>query len=142
VIGHRTLIVDMTFVTSADEEGRALLARWHASGAQLIANSRGARELAEAIVGQPLPEFVPVNTAGSLETWLPFRSSLAASLAHLTILLVALLFPARVRAANLRAEIENANTPAHAGHLGTAPAALANRTSTDTQFAIGIPRAL
>jgi hypothetical protein len=135
------LVVDMTFVTSADEEGRALLARWHASGARLIANSTSARELAEAIVGEPLPEFASVDTSGSLETWLPFRSSFAAALAHVTILLVALLFPVRVRAAKLRAEIENANTPAHAGHLGTAPAALANRTSTDTQFAIGIPRA-
>jgi hypothetical protein len=129
VIGRRTLIVDMTFVTSAGEEGRALLARWHAGGARLIANSRGARELAEAIVGEPLQEFASVDMSGSLETWLPFRSSLAASLAHVTILLVALLFPVRVRAAKLRAEIENANTPAHAGHLGIAPAALANRTS-------------
>jgi hypothetical protein len=56
VIGHRTLIVDITFVTSAGEEGRALLARWHADGAQLIAKSN----------------------AGSDQTWLPFRTSFAA----------------------------------------------------------------
>src|ERR1700748_1493018 len=36
VIGQRTLIVDMMFVTSADEEGRALLARWHADGAKIL----------------------------------------------------------------------------------------------------------
>src|SRR5580704_1862795 len=56
LIGDRAFIVDMTFLISAEGEGRALLARWHADGAQLIAQSRVSRELAEAIVGQPLPE--------------------------------------------------------------------------------------
>ena len=53
VIGERALVVDMTFVTGAEKDGRSLLARWYAEGAQLIARSKVARELVEAIVGQP-----------------------------------------------------------------------------------------
>jgi ABC-type transporter Mla MlaB component len=40
VLGDRRLIVDLTFVTSVDEEGRALLAGWHREGALLVANSK------------------------------------------------------------------------------------------------------
>jgi anti-anti-sigma regulatory factor len=54
-IGDRRLIVDMTFVTSVDEKGGALLRRWHQEGASLIANSRPSRVLAESILGEPLP---------------------------------------------------------------------------------------
>src|SRR5271168_5305867 len=56
VIGERLLIVDITFVTSAETEARMLLARWHALGAQLIANSNNSRSLAESILGEPFPE--------------------------------------------------------------------------------------
>ena len=56
MIGDRALVVDMTFVTGAGKDGRSLLARWHAEGAQLIARSNVSRALAEAIVGAPLPE--------------------------------------------------------------------------------------
>ncbi len=42
-IGRRTLNVDMTYVTSADEEGRALLRRSHYHGARLIARSKTTR---------------------------------------------------------------------------------------------------
>jgi hypothetical protein len=99
VIGHRTLIVDMTFVTSADPDGRALLARWYADGAQLIAKSKSSRELAEAIVGERLPDFAGATEA---KTWLPFRSGAAAM--YLIAMLGTMLFPAQVRAANLKAE--------------------------------------
>ena len=40
MIGDRALVVDMTFVTGAGRDGRSLLARWYAEGAQLIANAR------------------------------------------------------------------------------------------------------
>ncbi len=104
VIGGRKLIVDMTFVTSVGERGRALLARWHAEGAQLIATSTVSRDLAESIVGEPLPDLVPVGNALSNGTWLPFRTSFATP-ALLTMLLVAtMMFPAQVHAANLKAE--------------------------------------
>ena len=55
LIAGRVLLIDMTFVTSADEDGRALLARWHAGGARLIARSKTSRDLAEGILGVPLP---------------------------------------------------------------------------------------
>jgi hypothetical protein len=130
VIGHRTLVVDMTFLTSADEEGRALLARWHAGGARLIANSRGSRDLAEAIVGHPLPEFASMDTARLQRTWLPFRSSFAASLVLAIILLVALLFPVRVNAASL-AEVGVPALRHMPDTWACAPLVLSNRTSTN-----------
>ena len=55
MVGDRALVVDMTFVTGAGRDGRSLLARWYAEGAQLIARSKVSRTLAEAIVGAPLP---------------------------------------------------------------------------------------
>jgi hypothetical protein len=78
VIGDRTLIVDMTFVTSVTERGRALLARWYAEGAQLIAKSKVSRGLAEAIAGEPLPEIASERDPDASRTWLPFRASLGA----------------------------------------------------------------
>jgi len=104
VIGHRTLIVDMTFLTGADEEGRALLARWHAGGARLVAKSKASRALAEAIVGEGLPDLPTAVNSGWDQTWLPFRTSFGIPALHLIILLGALLFPLRVHAANLKPE--------------------------------------
>ena len=102
VIGHRTLIVDMTFVTSTDEEGRALLARWHADGAKVVAKSRESRVSWRdaAIMGEPLPEFAMAARADSYQTWSSFRTSFAAPALHIAILLAALMFPVRVHAAN------------------------------------------
>src|ERR1700733_5867398 len=74
VTGGRALIVDMTFITSADTEGRALLARWHGAGAQIVAKSKVSRELAEAIVGGPLPELATAGDAGASRTWIPFHT--------------------------------------------------------------------
>src|SRR5947207_14549291 len=68
VIGERALVVDMTFVTGAEGDGRSLLARWYAEGAQLIARSKVSRALAEAILGEPLPEFAAAASAGSGRT--------------------------------------------------------------------------
>jgi hypothetical protein len=76
VTGGRALIVDMTFVNSADKDGRALLTRWHAAGAQIVAKSKASRELAEAIIGGPLPEFASAGTAAGSRTWLPFHTSI------------------------------------------------------------------
>src|SRR5271163_827052 len=71
VVGDRLLIVDITFVTSAAKEARILLARWHASGARLIANSNNSRALAHLILGGPLPD----PPAGAHPTWSPFHVS-------------------------------------------------------------------
>jgi ABC-type transporter Mla MlaB component len=76
-IGDRKLIVDITFVTNIDQQGRALLALWHRDGAQLIANSKASRALAESILGQAFfePSADGRATATSDRTWLPFRTS-------------------------------------------------------------------
>ena len=78
VIGDRALIVDLTFVTGAEAEGRSLLARWYRAGAQLIAQSNVSRKLAEAIIGKPLPALASAQGAGADGTWLPFRTSASA----------------------------------------------------------------
>jgi hypothetical protein len=104
VIGDRALVVDMTFVTGAEKDGRSLLARWYAEGAQLIARSKVSRALAEAIVGKPLPESASTGIAGAGRTWLPFHISFGAPKLKLTLLAAALLLPLHAHAANLKAE--------------------------------------
>jgi len=74
VMAGRMLIVDMTFITGADEAGRALLGRWHAAGAQLIASSKASRELAESVIGESLPECPAELRSSAARTWAPFRS--------------------------------------------------------------------
>jgi hypothetical protein len=104
VIGDRRLIVDMTFVTCVDAQGRALIARWHREGAQLIANSIASRALAESVLGEPLPA-LPANpgTAVSDRTWMPFRGSFL--LRVLTVLVLASIpFPVAADGATLRSE--------------------------------------
>ena len=54
-LGDRRRIIDMTFVTGVDEQGHALITRWHLEGAWFIANSKASRALTEAILGEPLP---------------------------------------------------------------------------------------
>jgi hypothetical protein len=104
VIGDRALIVDMTFLTGADKEGRSLLAEWYANGAHLVAKSKISQELAEAILGGPLPEFNYTSDAGTGRTWLPFRTSFSASQLFLMLLLSLLLIPPPLSAANLHLE--------------------------------------
>jgi hypothetical protein len=100
VIGERALVVDMTFVTGAERDGRSLLARWYAEGAQLIAKSKVSHALAEAIIGGPLPQLASVGNAGTGRTWQPFHTSFGA----LVLLVAAMLLPARAHAANLKPE--------------------------------------
>jgi hypothetical protein len=104
VIGDRALVIDMTFVTGAERDGRSLLARWYAEGAQLIAKSKVSRALAEAIVGKPLPESASTGNAGAGRTWLPFHTSFGGTKLRLTLLLTAMLLPVRAHGANLKAE--------------------------------------
>jgi hypothetical protein len=104
MIGDRALVIDMTFVTGAEKEGRSLLARWYAEGAQLIARSKVSRALAEAIVGKPLPESASAGNGGARRTWLPFHISFGAHKLMLTLLIAALLLSLPAHAANLKAE--------------------------------------
>jgi hypothetical protein len=104
VAGDRRLIVDITFVTGATGEGGALLARWHGEGAQLIANSKTSRALAEAILGKPLPETANGQAASASDrTWLP-RAAFVPSALKLALLLAIFLVPIRVGAATLKPE--------------------------------------
>jgi hypothetical protein len=104
MIGDRALIVDMTFVTGVGRDGRSLLARWYAGGAQLIARSKVSLALAEAIVGAPLPDFASDSSAGGVRTWLPFHTSFGEPKLKLMFLPAALLFALPAHAANLKAE--------------------------------------
>ena len=56
-VDGKVLAVDITFLTSADEEGRALLTRWRDAGAHFVANSPFARTLVESITGTPYARF-------------------------------------------------------------------------------------
>jgi hypothetical protein len=55
IIGNRTLIIDITFVSEADERGRDLLGLWHQNGARLIAASPESQALAQPFLGEPAP---------------------------------------------------------------------------------------
>src|SRR5579862_5218568 len=70
VIGDRSLIVDLSYVTGIDASGQKLLRGWHDRGAQLVAKSPQAQALVESITGQPSSE---VPAAARHSTWLPFR---------------------------------------------------------------------
>jgi hypothetical protein len=75
-LGDRRRIIDMTFVTGVDEQGHALITRWHREGGWFIANSKVSRALTEAILGGPLPEPQPYagESIVSDRTWTPFRA--------------------------------------------------------------------
>lgn len=53
-INEKKLIVDLSFVTEIDSEGRRLLLRWLRNGATIVANTPESRALAESIAGRPL----------------------------------------------------------------------------------------
>jgi hypothetical protein len=74
-IGERRLVVDMTFVTGVDEQGRAMIMRWHREGARFIANSTASRTLVESILGKPPIEPASIGTVGLDRTWLPFHTA-------------------------------------------------------------------
>jgi len=99
LIGDRSPVVDITFVTSVDKEGRALLARWHAAGARFVTNSKASRTLAESILGTTLPD-----PAAKSRSWWPFPIGLLRSAASVPVLLASLLFAFAANAANLKPE--------------------------------------
>jgi hypothetical protein len=99
--GDKVIAVDITYLTGADQEGRALLGRWAGAGAHLIANSEVSQSLVESITGIPYsssnrsvgPTFEPRFTSSA------FRAVLVAM-----ILAIAMLFPARAFGAELKPE--------------------------------------
>ena len=55
VIGQRRVIVDISFITEADERGRNLLRLWQRTGARIIAGSDQSRAVAGDIELEPAP---------------------------------------------------------------------------------------
>lgn len=104
VIGDRSLVIDMTFVSSVEKDACLLLARWHAGGAHLIARTKASRKLAETIVGEPIPQFTSDHNTRRERTWLPFHASFGGPRLGVILLLAALLLPVDSHAANLKAE--------------------------------------
>jgi hypothetical protein len=97
-IGGRDLILDLTSVTGADEDGRALIIRWHREGARLIANSQDSRNFAESVLGAPLAAH---ESKASEHARVRFCNPFLAGIA-IVLLLAAVLFPAKASAANLQ----------------------------------------
>jgi hypothetical protein len=54
VIGNRSLVIVVGYMTSIDPLGRALLRRWREAGAQFVAKSPLAKTLVRSIIGQPV----------------------------------------------------------------------------------------
>ena len=69
VIGDRSLIVDLSYVTGIDVAGQDLLRGWHDRGAQLVAKSPEVRAMVRSITGQSADE---ISAAARHSTWLPF----------------------------------------------------------------------
>jgi ABC-type transporter Mla MlaB component len=64
----RSLIVDLSYVTGVDTEGRAMLRGWHADGAQLVAKVPLARMILESITRQSA---APIVETARRQTWRP-----------------------------------------------------------------------
>jgi hypothetical protein len=118
-LGERSPIIDITFVTSVEDAGRALLVGWHQSGVQFVANSKASRALAESILGVPVPASETNRRKG-----LPFRLSCSKPPAGWRFLMAALLFALPASAANLKTETVSAWND----YLHTAEDSLQRRT--------------
>ena len=118
-LGDRRRIIDMTFVTGVDEQGHALITRWHLEGAWFVANSKASRALTEAILGEPL-QLLPYagDPIVSDRTWTPFGALFRVPV---LVLLTAMALPIEANAAT------SADAPTNAGQVYSAPAALLGR---------------
>ncbi|MBZ5632238.1 MAG: hypothetical protein LAO55_03845 [Acidobacteriia bacterium] len=54
VIGNRSLVITVGYLSGIDPSGRALLCRWREAGAQFVAKSPLAKTLVSSIVGEPV----------------------------------------------------------------------------------------
>src|ERR1700734_3360483 len=102
LIGDRSPIIDITFVTGVEEGGRALLLDWHRTGVQFVANSKASRAMAESILGVPVPE------PEAKRRELAFRLNFSKPAAGWRFLMAAFLFALPASAANLKAETVSA----------------------------------
>ena len=53
LVGKRTLIIDVTFVTEIDDAVRSLFGHWYAGGAEFVAGTKRSSELVESITERP-----------------------------------------------------------------------------------------
>jgi hypothetical protein len=118
LIGDRSPIIDITFVTAVEEGGRQLLIDWHQTGVQFVANSKASRAMAESILGVPVP--APETTR---PTGVPFRLNFSKPAAGWRFAIAALLFALPATAANLKTE----TVAAWNDYLNTAQANLQQR---------------
>ena len=88
VIGDRTLVVDLSFVSGMDQAARELMVRWHNQGARFVAKSAISRSLVKSITGMAAAPAAP-----KYEPSLPWFSLRAATP---LIPLLVLLLPASV----------------------------------------------
>ncbi len=101
IVNGRALIVDLSYVTEADEAGLSLLRDWHERGAQFIAGRPPASGIVESVTGRP-PEAPPAIAKGW--TWRPIRAASVRAGAMWAAIVAALLAPAQSVAADLRPE--------------------------------------
>jgi hypothetical protein len=118
LIGDQRPIIDITFVTGVEEEGRALLVSWHRAGVHFVANSKVSRALAESILGVP-----PTAPETNRRRGQPFRLNLSKPTAGWRFVIAAFLFAFPVSAANLKSE----TVAAWNDYLNTAQAKLQQR---------------
>jgi ABC-type transporter Mla MlaB component len=85
IIGRRSLIVDLSGLTSLDATGGNLLEEWHALGAQLTVVSAEAQARIRLMAGVPV---TLLGTGRGASQWLPRRMA-ALCLAALLVLLLA-----------------------------------------------------
>lgn len=97
LIGDRRRLIDITFVTDLDEDGRELLLGWHNAGARFVANSQTSRQLGASVLGvtdlEPSPE--PRRA---------LQSAILKSIPSVPLWLAALFFAFAANAANLKSE--------------------------------------
>ncbi len=124
IIG-KSPIIDITFVTTVEQEARSLFLRWQEAGGHFVANSKASRSLAESIFGAQLPQ--PESRRRS---WLPVRRCFLKWAASLPLLIAALLFPFPASAANLKPE----TVSAWDDYLDAARADLQHRISPGSCF--------
>lgn len=124
-IGGRALILDLSFVTAIDEAAQSLFRRWHAAGAQFVANTAASRELVQAITERAYSQ------QPQKPTYEPWCSRSLKSLPVTPLLaFLTLLTPSALNAAELQPETLSAWNE----YVQSADAAMQDRLRTGNPF--------
>jgi hypothetical protein len=59
---RQPLVIDISYVTEADEYGRAVLQAWRQQGAWIVASSGASRAIADSVLNAPVPRPLPQRT--------------------------------------------------------------------------------